>query len=110
MKIIFFSFISTMLLFIYNVWIIQPSIREQNKVLYSNIFYDLSNYSIIVLTNKNDYDNSPLESWKIYFLWNDNLKNDYNWKKIDDLNLEDYNKLVNYNYKYFENNLVFQKW
>jgi len=109
MKLLFFILFSSLFVFSYYKGIFIPLVNQKQQVIYPNMIYNLSWFTIWVFTNYNNYKNQWLNKNHIYFYWNEKFKNDYNWVKIDDLNVSDYNTLVKYPYKYFLNNLTYYK-
>ena len=109
MRIAFYIIILWLSFFLYSNIFKTVKYNLNDSVLYPNIFYDITGSTIKVITNLADYNNQSLEANTIYFLWNKKLKDDYDWKKMSNLNVKDYNNLVKFRYKYIENKQIFIK-
>jgi len=111
MKTIFFSLLVWLTLLWYFKYYYAPIVKQSQIVIYPHIFYNLTGKSIKIFTWYNNYNNVIMKTWYIYFLWNKNMYNKYNWKNINNLNVDDYNKLSNLDYKYYNYtwNLIFKK-
>jgi len=109
MRIFFYIILIPLTFFWYKEISITINNSITKKVLYPNMFYNLSGYTINVITWETNYNNQQLTKNNIYFLGDKKLKDDFDWKQIIWLNVTWYNKLSQYNYKYKQNNLIFIK-